>query len=170
MKRKQQKYKQIDSNQNWAKYKQASRSLLLGDIENLVLGVIDGRLAARRFDLLLEAARFKPGDLGYIASNKSLWKCLAWHVCDKSNCQYVVSERGQDSADLALLDRARNLDLSTFDRLVIGSGDGIFAEIAYDAGQAGLSTVVIANSGSLAGHLRYFADEVVELTPPPLRP
>ena len=135
-----------------------------------MLGTTDGSLAASQFDLFLEAALYKPGDLGYIASNKSLWKCLAWHVHRKSSCQYVVSERGQDSADLVLLDRARSLDLSTFKRLVIGSGDGIFAEIAYHAGQAGLNTVVVANSGSVARHLRYFADKVVELALPPSRP
>ena len=166
MKRKHQKYKQLHNNQNRIKYTQIPRSLLLTDIENLALGTTDGSLATRQFDRFLEAAKFKPGDLGYIASNKALWKCLAWHVRRKSYCQYVVSGREQDSADRALLDRARSLDLSTFDRLVIGSGDGIFAEIAYDAGQAGLSTIVVANSGSVAGHLRYFADEVVELVPP----
>jgi uncharacterized LabA/DUF88 family protein len=75
----------------------------------------------------------------------------------------VVS--GPDGADLALLDAARPLRavVESYDRVVIGSGDGIFTALAADLRRAGLVVVVVSRPVALAIDLRDSASLVRRL-------
>lgn len=70
----------------------------------------------------------------------------------------LVWRPGQDGGDLALLEVLLGEEVERrFDRVVIGSGDGIFtAACAYLAG-AGLEVGVVARQGSLSNRLRMAA-------------
>lgn len=76
---------------------------------------------------------------------------------------------GIDGADLALLDVARPVEAiaGSFERVVIASGDGIFAGLATDLRRAGLVVCAVSRPESLAVKLRQAAS-VVRLLPPRL--
>ncbi len=59
--------------------------------------------------------------------------------------------RGKDGSDLRLLDIADPVWLAArFDRVVIGSGDGIFSELAANLAGLGLPVEVLCGHGSLS--------------------
>lgn len=81
---------------------------------------------------------------------------MAWPV----NCRRLTRS-GADGADIELL---RFLDvpqnLNRIDRVVIGSGDGIFAAQARDLSARGTQVVVVSRPCSLARSLARATDEV----------
>jgi len=102
----------------------AGRALHLIDIENLMGGPQAGRdaipLATEGY---LATVSMMPDDLIVVATNPHLWlpAKLAWPGA------LVLSARGRDGADRALISQVADVEriASRFDRLVIGSGDGI---------------------------------------------
>jgi hypothetical protein len=66
--------------------------------------------------------------------------------------------RGPDGADLALLREASPSDLAQrFDRVVVGSGDGIFTGLVADLRFSNVEVVVAARPRSVARSLRRLA-------------
>ena len=138
-----------------------ARRLHLIDIENLACDAFDAHGVAReQLERYLEAV-WRPGDFVTIASNRRLWNRLAWDVAVAH--RYIVPPEGQDSADQALLACAAGLDLSTFESVVIGSGDHIFTDLAKTAAEQGSQVCVVANHGTIAQRLRSASDIVHEL-------
>jgi hypothetical protein len=78
----------------------------------------------------------------------------------------MLSRRGKDGADLALLEHASNNRwvASRFDRVVIGSGDGIFEDKALALRSLGVTVGVIGRVGGTAQGLRRVATYVREIS------
>ena len=71
---------------------------------------------------------------------------------------------GENGADLALLDAYEPSEItSRFSRVVIGSGDGIFAPLAGALAKAGCHVTVVTRPESLANRLRLAASTIVFL-------
>lgn len=69
--------------------------------------------------------------------------------------------RGHDGADLALADVALNENVpGRYKRVVICSGDGLFAVAARHLVNMGVHVTVVSTAGSLSRHLARVADEV----------
>lgn len=70
---------------------------------------------------------------------------------------------GPDRADEELLRRVADVPASVT-TLVIGSGDGIFARVAYEQRAVGRRVVVVARPASLSPALACACDRVIDLT------
>lgn len=117
-----------------------TRSLHLVDIENLIGPDRDPhtiRLAAARY---AEIAEVGAADLVIVASAPRIGVQVKAAFPSAS----VRWRSGPDGADLALLDGLDELPLERFDRLVIGSGDGIFAAAVERGRCSGLAVRVIS--------------------------
>jgi hypothetical protein len=67
----------------------------------------------------------------------------------------LVCRHGHDGADLALADVLLNENIENrFDRVIIGSGDGLFAPIAAHLAALGVEVGVVARRGHLSAALR----------------
>ena len=108
------------------------RSLHLVDFENLTGG--GGASAASLlavFDEYLDMSGWQPGDHLALAANPSVMRKIGFDLPVPCNAHAV---RGTDSADLMLLSLAPpELVARRYGRLVVGSGDGIFAARAERA-------------------------------------
>lgn len=71
---------------------------------------------------------------------------------------------GPDAADIRLIDEAVHLNLTRYDRIVVGSGDHRFGLVADVARQLGVEVWVAAYGFSLARTLAASADRVIDLT------
>lgn len=137
----------------------SDRALHLIDLENLVGTATVSESAARiASDLYRQTSQYSPGDLVVVASSHR--NGFAARLAFPGST--VRWRSGRNGADLALLDAVSEFDLDRFDRLVIGSGDGIFADLAHAARSGGIQVVVVSNRSALAGSLRSVA-HVVEL-------
>ena len=131
------------------------RTLALVDIENL-LGDDPRRATSTAihatYAAFCERAQLRHDDLVVIACNPAL--ALLVHGAVPHGL--LRCQRGANGADLALLgeldDVARIAE--RFDRVVIGSGDGIFADAIQRLNHAGIDTTVVANHRRTATALR----------------
>lgn len=128
------------------------RTLHLIDIENLVRGSgatpmqVAEALAAYRATVTIG-----PADHVVIASGRRLLMAagLAWPGAR------LLLGTGIDGADLALLDASQPKAVAAaYDRVVFGSGDGIFAARAAALRRAGVVVAVVSLKESLAIDLR----------------
>jgi hypothetical protein len=131
------------------------RSLAVIDIENL-LGD-DPRVATSAgiratIAACIERADLRDDDLIVIACNPA----LALLVHDAAPHGLLRCQRGENGADLALLDELDDVAwiAGRFDRVVIGSGDGIFADAIQRLNHAGVETTVVANHRQTACAVR----------------
>ncbi|MEV6983024.1 NYN domain-containing protein [Sphaerisporangium sp. NPDC051017] len=81
----------------------------------------------------------------------------------------LLARSGPDGADRALVESAYDdrIDLR-FERVIIGSGDGYFVNLADWLTEAGLHVTVVSRRGSLSRHLAAIVPDVVCLEPPAL--
>jgi hypothetical protein len=132
------------------------RTLHLLDIENLVGDpCADDASVMTAVEAYKEAAGVGPHDLAVMASNGRLAMAagLAWPGA------LLRVGRGPDGADLALLAEAvPEVVAPRFSRVVVGSGDGIFADLARQLGLLGNRVVVVARGGGIAARLRAVAE------------
>lgn len=133
----------------------SQRSLHLLDLENLVG---DPRATAPLVHATLmrylRAARWRPGDHVIIASNPGLMRHVVFEPPVPWNAHATW---GPDGADVMLLSLAPpELVVRCYDRLVIGSGDHIFAARAQAARALGVEVLVVARAGSCSSRLRRF--------------
>jgi len=81
----------------------------------------------------------------------------------------IVKGVGPDGVDLRLLgDAEPHMVSARFDRVVIGSGDHIFAPLASALRARRTAVVVVSLAGSLSAQLRWAAGLVKELPAPAL--
>jgi len=136
----------------------ATRALHLVDVENLagtsrpseaeVIAVLD------RYRLAVPVA---PTDLVVLAANRATAAAAGWAWPGP----LVRAASGPDGADLALLEEARPEEVAgRFARVVIASGDHVFAPAATALRAAGVVVEVVARPRSLAAALRQAATTV----------
>lgn len=140
----------------------APRSLHLVDLENLMGNPAASAAGVRRgAAAYVQAAQVAPHDLVVVAMNCGLFKHTA-HVLDPG--WRLKPASGPDGADLALLEEAPvRWTVGRFDRLVIGSGDGIFAERAAAVRAAGAVVWAVSAEASLSRRLAGAVDHVQPL-------
>ena len=74
---------------------------------------------------------------------------------------------GPDGADLELLNVLLHEEVAArFTRVVIGSGDGVFARAAASLATAGVRVTVVSRRDSLSSRLAFAAGEVIYLDAP----
>jgi hypothetical protein len=128
------------------------RSIHLVDVENLLggttFGFLDVEDLAEQYRVVSAQA---PGDLTVVASShvtaSPVW--FGW-----SNARRLVRS-GENGADLELIHVMATEDLAhRFDRVVVGSGDGIFAEPLAALQAVGCDVTIVSRPGALSARLR----------------
>ena len=144
----------------------AGRTLHLVDVENLMGGPTGGLLPLE--DALAQYRSVAPvtsGDHIVIAANPALaWKAgMAWPTAR------LLAASGPDGADRALLAEVADTRViaERFDRVIVGSGDGIFATDAESLRALGIAVGVVAPITGLSRHLYQRASFVRFLAPCP---
>lgn len=129
------------------------RTLHLIDLENLAGDPYAAEPVVRAvLDAYLEAARWQRGDIVFIAANRWLIMQCCWTLPVDAS---VRTASGPDGADNALLAAAPPEWVARrFGRLVVGSGDGIFAARAAQIRDLGVAVEVVSRSSALSGALR----------------
>jgi hypothetical protein len=128
------------------------RSLHLVDVENLV-----GGTTFREVDVAVTAAAYKPvatmgpSDLVVVASSHftapQTW--FGWGSARR------LVRSGPDGADLALIEVIETESVATrFSRVVVASGDKIFAEAAAWLQAQGVNVTVVTRADALSNRLR----------------
>lgn len=146
----------------------ATRSVVLVDLENLVGTTLPTRReVANLRNALTRAAGIQPGDEVILATShvtaRFVW--FQWPGVRR------LVRSGVDGADLALLDAIREEQLADrFDRVVIASGDGIFADACAELDAAGCRVLVISRPGALSRRLAAVAPELALLDDPSTPP
>jgi hypothetical protein len=144
-------------------------TLHLVDAENLVGDPFaepeETHAAIRAFE---QVAGLCDDDLVFIAANHHLLKPVVFDIPFTARVRHA---KGRDGADRALLDDApAEWVCRRFRRLVIGSGDHIFADLAEHAIDAGLEVTVIGRRGSISARYRELGCTVFALDDPPRNP
>jgi hypothetical protein len=132
-----------------------SRTLHLVDLENL-LG--DPRAnasdALAKLDAYLEVAHWHADDHVILATNPWLMGKIAFDLPVPVSAHAV---HGHDGADMMLLSLAPpELVVKRYQRLVVGSGDGIFAGRASRVREQGVVVDVVARPDGCSSRLRGF--------------
>jgi hypothetical protein len=135
----------------------ACRGLHLVDLENLLADPwARGPAVGRALDEYLDRAEFRSGDLVFVAGNPWLMVELGWSQIDSADrvdCHRFAA-RGPQGADTKLLEASPLAWVARrFDRLVVGSGDGVFADRLAAARAAGLAVRLVARPDALSGRL-----------------
>ena len=133
----------------------SQRSLHLLDLENLVGDPrADETLVRDTLTRYLRVARWREGDHVFIASNPGLMRHVVFEPPVPWNAHATC---GPDGADVMLLSLAPpELIVRRYARLVVGSGDGIFAARANTARALGVDVLVVARAGRCSSRLRRF--------------
>ena len=131
------------------------RTLHLVDLENLAGDPRVGtETALRVFDDYLDAAHWQPGDHVILASNPGLIGRVMYDIPVPAN---VHAMPGHDGADTKLLACAPpELVVKRYGRLVVGSGDGIFAARAALVRDGGVTVEVVARPNGCSTRLHAF--------------
>jgi hypothetical protein len=141
----------------WPVVDLACRSLHLVDLENLLADPwARGPCVGHALEEYLTRAHFRRGDLVFVAGNPWLMVELGWSQIDSATpveCHRFAA-RGPQGADKKLLEASPlSWVARRFDRLVIGSGDGVFADRLSAARASGLSVRIVSRPESLSGRL-----------------
>lgn len=148
-----------------AKYVRAGRTLFLLDFENLMGGLRAGMAALRQVVSYFRDA--VPGEEGdhYIIGVNPRFGVIA-KACWPS--AKLVTRSGPDGADIALIEQVKNVRFiaARYDRIVIGSGDGVFVHVARAYRYYGLKVEVASRRRSLSRELMAVASTVYFLPLP----
>jgi len=148
------------------------RTLHVIDLENLASGV--GKSAGEFLDVMdryRSVIRIATDDLVEVAIDASAWRRVAFALPPSWRVRFGY---GPDGADRALLHAVDpRVTARRFDRVVIGSGDGAFVELAEGLTAAGRRVDVVSRRDALSRRLARAATVVVPLPqplngPPPL--
>ena len=136
----------------------AGRTLHLVDLENLAGGSAassaDIEIALDGYDQL---APFRTEDHRVVACGKG----LVFPAKDRWPGALVRRAGGIDGADRLLLDAADPSDVADrFDRVVVGSGDHIFADLVLELDRRDVGVCVVSRPGALSARLRAAASVV----------
>ena len=140
-----------------------NRALHLVDLENLIGAPGGPRWAvADTMGRYLLASGWQPGDHVVVAACGPL--ILQYQTGSGVASRSIVAV-GPDAADLALIAAADPTFVARrFDRVVIGSGDGIFAQLAAELEGCGVVVTVVGRGGAISRRLR--SREVIRLDAP----
>lgn len=130
-------------------YVPMSRALHLVDLENLMGGPADDpHLIALTVLEYTDTAGYQTGDFLTVAVNPGLFTAV-YGILPGAR---LVTRGGPDGADLALLDEANDCRwlAERFHRIVIGSGDGIFARLASQLTELGVHVGVVCRPDALS--------------------
>lgn len=116
-------------------------------------------------DAYFTAAGWAPGDLSIVGSSRHCWSRAAFDWPVRS--PWVVQD-GPDGGELALLDALAAEPLWRIGRVVIASGDHLFADAATDLAQRGIRVVAVCRPGTLSRRLRLAVHEVAFLPELPI--
>ena len=134
------------------------RTLHLIDVENLVDEPGRGASGADAITAIrdaLAAVGWRVGDQVRIACNPGLASEFLWDVRDLGIDCHIRTASGDNGADLALLDGiTADFVARRFDRMVVASGDGIFADLVRAVRRAGVPVFVVSHSDRLSHRLR----------------
>lgn len=141
------------------------RSIHLVDVENLLggttFGLLDVAAVSEHYRVVSGQA---PGDLTVVASSRVTASAVWFGWPDVRR----LVRPGENGADLELIQVMLSEDLARrFDRVVVGSGDGIFAEQLAALQTLGLQVTVVSRPGALSTRLRLAVRDVrfLELEP-----
>ena len=131
----------------------AGRALHLVDLENVIGDPwATGPGVAEVYETVLTTGGHRAGDIVVVAANR--WLLAELGFVAHTSCQKLVAH-GPDGADLALLDWAdASWIVQRFERLVVASGDGIFADVVRAARDAGLEVDVVFGGGAVSNRIR----------------
>ena len=138
------------------------RSLHLIDIENLLGDPFcqDLDLIRTTFETYARITNWQPEDQVLIAANRWLYSHLLFPL-RSWKCRLFTAS-GPDGADLRLLREAEQETLvRQFDRLVIGSGDGIFSSVLHLANSLDVQSLVVCRTGAMSQRLKRASDMTV---------
>jgi hypothetical protein len=142
------------------------RRLHLVDVENLI-GYARPTLtdATKCRDHYKKCARVRPSDFVVVACNHG----AALEIGFGWRGSRLLLRSGEHGAELALLDViAREGIHERFSEVVVGSGDGQFADTVAWLGSRGVEVTVVSNRHSLSRRLRLAAKRVVFFDPEPV--
>jgi hypothetical protein len=140
------------------------RRLVLVDLENVAGGpchTADAAAWVRR--RLADCGAIAAGDQVTVAVDGSGLACTAW-PWQGARC---LPGHGHDGADLVLLEELGDRVPQRYDRVVLASGDGIFADAVADLVARGVHVTVVSHAISLSARLSAAASEVVLLSQVP---
>ena len=142
------------------------RTIHLVDLENLSGEAFAGPAVTRRaIDTYLHLADWRVGDKVTIVTNRLHARTAVFEIPPIAHT-FHPSPAGVDAADHVLIAHA-DVDLieqQRFGRLVIGSGDHIFAGLAAAAMRAGVEVWIIGRYSSIARELRETASQTRHMT------
>lgn len=142
-----------------------SRSIHFIDIENLCESAIITEIQVE--DALTDYRRvvgIGDSDLVVIAANSTNAPTAYLTANGLLGARFLPPTRGKDAADLALIDAITDTpDITSFDTVVIASGDHIFAPALAHVAARGVNTVAVSRTSSLSPHVRMAAHSVIKL-------
>jgi len=146
----------------------AQRGLHLIDLENLCCRDphdVDLAVAGRALNSYLERAQSSPADLLVVGVNPMLAH-VAREVLPTAR---LVVGKGPDGADHALLGAAVSAEFvaARFARLIIGSGDGAFIQLAQEVRSLGVEVTAIGMAGHVHRRLAGATDHCSFIVPEP---
>lgn len=147
----------------------AIRTLHVIDLENLASGV--DKSAGEFLDVVdryRSVMRIAPDDLVEVAVDASAWRRVAFALPRAWRVRFGYGRNGADRALLRAIDP--RVATGRFDRIVIGSGDGAFADLAEGLTGAGRRVDVVSRPVALSRRLARAATVVVVLPEPIDRP
>jgi len=135
------------------------RTLHLVDLENLLGDDRRAGFGQAGLSEYLRLARWDPGDHVIVAAHPELIRQIGFAPPVPCN---LHATRGHDSADemlqaLAPAERVAH----RYDRLVIGSGDGIFVRLARGVRDQGVPVLIVARPGCTADRFRRWTFPIV---------
>lgn len=138
-----------------------ARTLHLCDIENLCGGSTPNDVRVCEVASEYRTAASQGVDLYVVACSPA--RAAACTFGWGTQAQWLF-KGGVNGADQALLDAYSVTEIAArFDRVVIASGDGIFADFAAALGQLGVHVTVVARDGTLSALLRMASASVIML-------
>jgi len=131
------------------------RTLHLVDLENLLGDRRKDKIALEGLRHYLVVAGWAEGDHVILASHPEIVRQVGF---DRPVPCNLHASRGDDAADVMLLAHAPvELITRRYDRLVIGSGDGIFLSRARAARGLGVGVLIVARADGVADRYRRWA-------------
>ena len=126
-----------------------TRTLHLVDIENALGGAVATADEVRAFWRAYREFAVGVGEDDHVVvASSSIMAKVAWFALPQAGIQRRVKD-GKDGADHALLESVDlDRDAARFGRLVITSGDHIFAPLARDARAAGMRVHQVIGNGT----------------------
>lgn len=135
------------------------RTLHLVDLENLMGEHRYEGDAVAALSRYLELARWSEGDQVIVAAHPEIARQVGFAKPVHCNLHATV---GDDAADVMLLAQApTELVVRRYNRLVIGSGDGIFVARARAVREHGVPVLVVSRSDGVAARFQRWAFPVV---------